>query len=56
MQDEFKKKYPDIHRVETGMDMTLSARRNTIVKENARIQDINDTYPWLFQESQVGTS
>ncbi|XP_041452630.1 uncharacterized protein LOC121426075 isoform X2 [Lytechinus variegatus] len=53
MQDEFKKKYPDIKRVATGMDMTLSARRNTIVKENATIQDIKDTYPWLFQESQL---
>ena len=54
MQEEKKKKWPDIQRVETSMTVTLSARRKMIVQENATIQNIKDTYPWLFTESQVG--
>ncbi|XP_072048029.1 LOW QUALITY PROTEIN: uncharacterized protein [Amphiura filiformis] len=53
MQEEKKKKYPDIQRVITGMDMTLCSRRKMIVEQNATIQDIKDTYPWLFNESQL---
>ena len=54
MKEEKKKKYPDIKRVDTAMQMTLSSRQRMIVEENATVVEIQEIYPWLFEESQVG--
>ena len=54
LQLEIFKKRPDFKEVSHLMEITLSDRRREIVKKGTSLQDIKDSFPWLFTEHEVG--
>ena len=52
MKAEYRKKSPDRQVVNTLMDLTLADRRK-LLKEDASLEVILDTYPFLQKDWQV---
>lgn len=54
MKLEKLKKKPHYERIGESMSATLADRRKLIIKDGASVKDIKETYPWLFEEDEVG--
>ncbi|KAJ8035454.1 hypothetical protein HOLleu_22686 [Holothuria leucospilota] len=55
MRKEKKKRQPDYKQVTFCMDKTLADRREWLVTTQPRpsLTEVQDRYPWLFDEYQV---
>lgn len=50
---EKRKRQPDFKMVHCCMNKTLADRRKWVVNETPSVSDVQEKYPWLFDEDEV---
>ena len=53
MKQETKKKKPNHEHVNLAMSATFADRRQLITRGTSTVKEIQDVYPWLFDEEEV---